>query len=94
MRPLWQVLRLLRPAEHVITPHGVIAMPVAPTWTEDVLRNIPAVRPKASCRKCRGSGHTGWKWDDAAKARVKIPCRCVLKQLPPGYSGDMRIVRS
>lgn len=94
MRPLWYLARLFRAAQHTVTPHGVIAIPVAPMWTEDKLLGIPAVKPKRSCKKCRGTGHMGWKWDDATKAKVKIPCRCVLKQLPPGYAGDVRIARA
>ena len=68
------------------TPLGV---PQAPKYKT---HEIPAVKPKKSCRRCHGAGYTGWKKSKDG-LRKKIACRCVMKQIPLGYQGDVRLDR-
>lgn len=54
---------------------------------------IPAVKAKKGCRRCYGTGYTGTRKDKLGMT-VKVACKCVMKQIPPGFKGDVRLVRN
>jgi hypothetical protein len=65
-------------------------MPKQPVYDKD---KIPAVQAKKSCRHCYGTGYTGTRKDKMGMT-VKIACRCVMKKIPKGFKGDVRLIRN
>ena len=65
-------------------------LPKQPVYDE---KSIPAVKAKKSCHRCHGTGYIGTRKDQLGRT-VKVACRCVMKQIPPGFRGDVRLVRN